>query len=90
MKSILNDAIVECEKMLKNGNGSPNIIPGMPVFSCFSNNAIKNKYGICYIDNYFSHSKDYKDKFDIDYKIVYNGKLTSYSEFVKESNLPIY
>jgi hypothetical protein len=90
MKSILDDIIEECEKILASGSRLPSTIPGFPVYGCFSKNAIKNEYGVCYIDNYFSHSKDYKDKFDIDYKIVYNGKLTSYSEFVKESNLPIY
>ena len=90
MKSILDDAIVECEKMLANGSNLPNNIPGIPVWNCFSSNAIKNEYGICYIDNYFIHSKDFKDKFDQNYQVLYNNKLTSYLEFVKESNLPIY
>jgi hypothetical protein len=90
MKSILDDIVEECKKILASGSRLPSTIPGVPVHGCFSSNAIKNEYGVCHIDNYFSHSKDYKDKFDIDYKIVYNGKLTSYSEFVKESNLLIY
>jgi mannosyltransferase OCH1-like enzyme len=90
MKSILYEMIVRCEKILESESRLPSNIPGFPVHGCFSKNAIKNEYGVCYIDNYFSHSKDYKGKFDIDYKIVYNGKLTSYSEFVKESNLLIY
>jgi hypothetical protein len=90
MKSILDDSIVECEKMLANKNNLPNNIPGIPVWNCFSSNAIKNEYGICYIDNYFIHSKDFKDKFDQNYQVLYNNKLTSYLKFVKESNLPIY
>jgi len=90
IKLILDDTILECEKMLANGNNLPNNIPGIPVWNCFSSNAIKNKYGVCYIDNYFIHSKDFKDKFDLNYQVLYNNKLTSYLEFVKESNLPIY
>jgi len=90
MKSILYDSIIECEKMLANGNNLPNNIPGIPVWNCFSSNAIKNEYGVCYIDNYFIHSKDFKDKFDLNYQVLYNNKLTSYLEFIKESNLPIY
>jgi hypothetical protein len=90
MKSILDETIVECEKMLENGNNLPNNIPGIPVWNCFSSNAMKNEYGVCYINNYFIHSKDFKDKFDLNYQVLYNNELTSYLEFVKESNLPIY
>ena len=90
MKSILDDTIIECEKMLANGNNLPNNIPGIPVWNCFSNNAIKNKYRIKYIDNYFIHSKDFKDSFDLNYQVLYNNDLTSYLKLIKESNLPIY
>jgi hypothetical protein len=90
IKSILDDAIVECEKMLANGSNLPNNIPGIPVFNCFSKNAIKNEYGVCYIDNYFSHSKDYKYKFDLNTQIMYNGNIVNYLDIAKQSNLPIY
>jgi hypothetical protein len=90
MKSILDDTIIECEKMLANRNNLPNNIPGIPVWNCFSNNAIKNEYGVCHIDNYFSHSKDYKYKFDLNTQIMYNGNIVNYLDIAKQSNLPIY
>jgi hypothetical protein len=90
MKSILDDVILECEKILEGGNNLPNLIPGIPVWNCFSKRSIENQYGMCYIDNYFVHSKDFKDKFDLNHQVLYNNKITSYLGFVKESNLPIY
>ena len=90
MKLILDDAILECEKMLKDKNSLPNIIPGMPVWSCFSKRSLENKYGLCYVDNYFIHSKDFKDDFDLNIQVTYNGEIVNYLDIVKQSNLPIY
>ena len=90
IKLILDGVISKCEKMTANENILPNSIPGVPVWNFFSSNAIKNEYGICYINDYFIHSKDFKDKFDFNYQVLYNNKLTSYLEFVKKYNLPIY
>ena len=75
-KSILDDVILECEKMLASGE-----LRYAPVWNYFSSNAIKNEYGICYASNYFVHSKDFKENFDMNYKFLYNGEMISYLDW---------
>ena len=64
MKSILDDTITACEKMLKHEKIVFNMVRGNPVHPIFSSNAVKNEYGILYLDDYFIHSKDFKRGFE--------------------------
>jgi hypothetical protein len=90
IKLVLDEVILECEKMLEFGDKFTNIFPGVPVWGCFSSAAIKNKDNICFQDNYFLHSGDFKYRFDLNAQIMYNGDIVNYLDIVKESNLPIY
>lgn len=90
LKMVLDNTILECEEMLKHENILPNIIPGVPVWNCFSNAAVQNKNMICSQSSYFNHSKDFKDGFDLNSKTLYNGHIVNYLDIVKQSNLPIY
>lgn len=64
MKSILDEVIVECNTILNSGRHKAFKDHGVPVWLPFSNNAIKNEYGMCYLDDYFIHSKDFKRGFE--------------------------
>lgn len=90
LKNVLDNLLLRCEHMIKYENNIPNLVPGVPVWNCFSNAAIKNKDNICFQDNYFSHSKDLKNGFDLNSQIMYNGEIVNYLDIVKHSNLPIY
>ena len=64
MKSILDEVIVECDTILNSGHNRVFKDHGIPVWLAFSKNAVKNEYGICYLDDYFIHSKDFKVGFE--------------------------
>jgi hypothetical protein len=90
LKMVLDNTILKCENMLKHNNNLPNLSPGVPVYNCFSNAAVKNKNIVCFQDGYFIHSKDFKDHFDLNTQVMYNGETVSYLDIAKQSNLPIY
>lgn len=90
LKIVLDNIILKCEEMLKRKDLVSNIIPGVPVWHCFSNAAIENENIICSQSSYFNHSKDFKNDFDLNSETLYNGEIVNYLDIVKQSNLPIY
>jgi mannosyltransferase OCH1-like enzyme len=56
----------------------------------FSNRVLENSNNICYQQDYFIHSKDFKDGFDLMDKIIYNEKEITYKDFFIEKKITIY
>ena len=88
----LNDTIAESKRIMKN---VPSYIlkeSGTISYNgyFFSNRVLENKNKICFQQDYFIHSKDYKDGFDLMDKIIYNEKEITYKDFFIEKNFTIY
>lgn len=56
----------------------------------FSNIALENKNFIFFNNNYYIHSKDFKENFNSDVNIIFNQKKTNYGLLCKTMNWPIY
>ena len=66
LKLIINKVQKRCNTILKNADQHYLFqCTGVIIWDLFCNTSIENKEFICFQDSYFSHSKDYKDSFDI-------------------------
>ncbi len=63
---------------------------GYPENTAFSDIALKNKDLIFFNNDYFLHSKDFKNMFNENVKIIFNGEKTNYGSLCKTMNWPIY
>jgi hypothetical protein len=90
MKYILDDIILKSKKMIDNKSFEYNTTPGVPVGESFSRVALHNIESLCFMHNYFSHSKSLKVDFDLVYKVRINGETSNYSDLVKINNWTIY
>jgi hypothetical protein len=91
LKIVLDSLELRCEDVIKYDNNVPDSTPGSALIgSCFSFAIVANQTITCFQDYYFSHSKNYKNSFDLNYQIIYNGVKANYLDIVKRHNLPIY
>ena len=91
LKLIIDKVILECKKIIDSGNLDIFKHDGLIVWSNFCNTAMENKNDICFQDSYFSHSKDYKENFDVGlFTVIYNKEEVSYKELANSNNWPIY
>ena len=63
---------------------------GYPENIIFSDIALKNKDLISFNNDYFLHSKDFKNMFNKDIEVTFNGKKIKYELLCKNNNWPIY
>ena len=91
LKIVLDSLELRCEDVIKYNNNVPHSTPGSALIgSCFYLAVTTNKNIACFQDYYFSHSKNYKNSFNLNYQIVYDGVIANYLDIVKRYNLPIY
>ena len=82
---------MECEDITESENFDLFNNDGLIVWLKFCNTTLENKDSICFQDNYFSHSKDYKEAFDIGgCFVMYNKEEVTYEELSKLNNWIIY
>jgi hypothetical protein len=63
---------------------------GVPENRLFSSVAIENKDIICFNNDYFMHSSDFKKTFNENVDIIFNGEKMNYGSLCKTMNWPIY
>ena len=91
LKLIIDKVILECEDITESENFDLFNNDGLIVWLKFCNTTLENKDSICFQDNYFSHSKDYKEAFDIGgCFVMYNKEEVTYEELSKLNNWIIY
>jgi mannosyltransferase OCH1-like enzyme len=95
MKLILEDVVKDHQKTLKSIENKTWKKPKKnedlwTVWNFFSNRVLENKNDVCYEDNYFIHSEDFKYNFDLRDKIFYNEKETTYLDLLIKKNFTIY
>ena len=89
---ILKDTITESKLIIKSMENYIDENTGKIIYSgyFFSNRVLEKNKSVCYPQDYFIHSKDLKDDFDLMYKIIYNGKEITYKDLFIEKNFTIY
>jgi hypothetical protein len=89
---VLKDTIAESKIIIKSMEDYINENTGKISYSgyFFSNRVLEKTNSVCYQQNYFIHSKDFKDGFDLMDKIIYNEKEITYKDFFIEKNFTIY
>jgi len=63
---------------------------GYPENIVFSDIALENKDSVFFNNDYFLHSKDFKDMFNENVEVIFNGEKTDYGSLCKIMNWPIY
>jgi hypothetical protein len=63
---------------------------GYPENIVFSDIALKNKDLIFFNNDYFLHSKDFKNMFNENVEIIFNGEKMNYGSLCKTMNWTIY
>lgn len=81
IKLIIDKVVTTCKDLMNNKHYDIFKDPGDLVWLNFCNTILENKSSICFRNNYFLHSKDFKESFDIDYEILYNGKKINYLDW---------
>jgi hypothetical protein len=90
MISIIGKVILQCRTILDDKDYSLFKSPGVLVWHIFAKTSVGNKNSICFDDSYFSHSKDYKEEFNGNQEVLYNGDKVIYSNLANMNNWPIY
>jgi hypothetical protein len=90
LKMTIDNATLECREFLKNVDCSNITGFGAPLWKCFSESAIKNKNIVCFENSYFLHSDVFKNSFELNSPVLYNGKTFSYLDLCKLNNYYIY
>lgn len=81
IKLIIDKVILTCKELIDKRYYSIFKDPGTLAWLNFCNTVLENKNDICFRDDYFLHSKDFKESFDMDYEILYNGKKINYLDW---------
>jgi len=90
LKLIIDKVILECKTILDDERYTLFQNPGVLSWQHFCDTAVENKDNICFNESYFSHSKDYKEKFSGEQEVVYNGDKIIYSDLASLNGWPIY
>jgi hypothetical protein len=90
LKMAIDNATSECKEFLKNKDTLSIRGFGAPLWKCFSDSAIKNKDVVCFNSNYFSHSEEFKNSFELNTTVLYNCKTLTYFDVCNIKNFYIY
>lgn len=92
LELVLKDTIAESKRIMKNTQEYILKSTGKVSYSgyFFSDRILENSNDICWRQDYFIHSKDFKDGFDLMHKIAYNEKIITYKDLFIEKNFTIY
>ncbi len=92
IKSVIDSLILYYEDLLLNSQIKEKkmVVYDFPVNIIFALTMEKNKNLLCFDNDYFLHSEDYKKIFDDDIDIVFNDNKIKYKIFCKNNNFPIY
>ena len=92
LELVLKNTIAESKIIIKNVDNYIRKDTGKISYNgyFFSNIVLEKNKSVCYQQDYFIHSKDFKDGFDLMNKIIYNEKEITYKDFFIQNNFTIY
>ena len=91
LKKILDEIIEKCNYMIETKKTYELFsLNGVPVWSSFSDITKANKKSILFKDEYCYHSRRFKNNFDPNYNVLYDGSIINYKTLAESKNWIIY